>query len=843
MKTQLFLTSLFLLTIGLAEAQVNFLRTYEPQFSRFGEIVSTNDNNFIICKRRAVDTVGGLYYPELWKVDIYGDPVWIHSFSDDTSGVLYHLTDLTDGTFQVIKSDLTDGANILHFNSDGVFLDTFALDIVSEYNHGLQTWLPDGDGIWKTSDDYTLGDTEFTIKLYRLTPAGDTVWTLFFESADWGGNYRHNLVPLEDGFLICRVEDFYLDPDLYWDSRVLESTFSKYTNDGEFLWTQVDSGYVILNGIADGIGGFYAHLGLQRDSLMDEIGGFAIAHYDDSGEIIWKKDYYDEFNNYYPGFFKHDAGFDLFGLTSFGTWGDEFVKMYRFDLAGDTIAKIPFESSEVVFTSYAARRMDGGYMLTGSYKYGPLPTQLLPLIIGLDSTGTLENNMLTGKAYVDADENGIFDGPDVPLKNRIIQMDGSIVWALTDYNGNYTMFNYDTGMVHIRNITDTLEYFSIIPDTGYVLEIPDLTTDYNGMDFRYIADSFLVDLSTEVLIDLAHPAIGVHGYIVVENKGSLPALNTHIQLQNDTLYTGLHTSYPAIEEFNEDFSEWVKDSIPIFSTAYVHFEMDIPYDFDLLGDTIHAVAEVWSLTDDYTPLNNSDTTFKVISAAYDPNRITAEPAGATEWGYVNPGLEALTYLIEFQNTGNDTADLVILIDTLPAELNLESFNMLSASHSYEIEMQSNGMVKWIFNNIQLPDSTTNEAESKGFVLYNIELQPGLPIGTSFGNTAEIYFDTNPPIITNTARTTLQEYVPQAISDPQPEDQLVLFPNPAVEWIFVESVMPARLRILDMTGMVVMRSNLVSGLNRINIRQLPAGSYLVEVNDERGMRSAILQVGR
>ena len=831
------------LCLGRSNAQVNFLRTYEPQFSSLGEIVATNYNNFIICKKHAIDTVSSIYYPELWKVDIYGDPVWIHSFSDDTAGVLYCLTDLPDGTFQVIKSDWTDGANILHFNSDGVFLDTFSLDLVSEYNHRFQSWLPNGDALWKTSDDYTLGDTDFTIKLYRLTPAGDTVWTLFFESDDWGGNYRHYLLQLEDGFLLCRVDDFYLDPDLYWDSRVLECTFSKYTNDGVFLWTQVDSGYTIRDVISDDAGGFYALLPLQHDSLSDATGTFAIAHFDSGGEIIWKKDYPDEFNNYYPGFFRHDAGFDLFALTSFGTWGDEFVKMYRFDLAGDTITKVPFENSDVAFTSYAARRMDGGYMLTGTYKYGPLPTQLLPLLIGIDSVGTLENNMLTGKAYVDVDENGIFDGEDVPLKNRIIQMDESIVWALTDYDGNYTMFNYDTGTVHIRNITDTLDYFTIVPDAGYVVEMPDLVTDYDGLDFRYIADSFLVDLSTEVIINIAHPGVGVHGYVLVENKGSLPAYYAHIQLQNDTLFTELDNSYPEVYDFNETFSEWVIESIPIFSTAYVHFEMLIPYDFDLLGDTIHALADVWSLDDDFTPLNNSDTTFKVISAAYDPNRITAEPAGTTEWGYVDPDLEQLTYLIEFQNTGNDTADLVVLIDTLPAELIQVSLKMLGASHPYEMQMQDNGMVKWIFENIQLPDSTTNEAESQGFVLYNIKLQAGLPEGTQFGNKAEIYFDTNPPIITNTAFTTLETYIPQAIPASYPVFQLHLFPNPTDDMLRIYVDRDADFYICGSLGERYLMGRLTVGENRLTVGNIPVGQYWLVVQAEGRQMSQPLTIVR
>jgi hypothetical protein len=65
-----------------------------------------------------------------------------------------------------------------------------------------------------------------------------------------------------------------------------------------------------------------------------------------------------------------------------------------------------------------------------------------------------------------------------------------------------------------------------------------------------------------------------------------------------------------------------------------------------------------------------------------------------------------------------------------------------------------GIVKFNFPNINLPDSLSDEAGSKGFVRFKVKLKDNLPLGTTIENTAYIYFDFNAPIITNTTVNTI-----------------------------------------------------------------------------------------
>ena len=65
-------------------------------------------------------------------------------------------------------------------------------------------------------------------------------------------------------------------------------------------------------------------------------------------------------------------------------------------------------------------------------------------------------------------------------------------------------------------------------------------------------------------------------------------------------------------------------------------------------------------------------------------------------------------------------------------------------------------LEFYFQNIMLPDSVSNEPESHGLVSFTIRPEAGLPLLTELNNTAAIYFDNNPPIITNTTWSTIYD---------------------------------------------------------------------------------------
>ena len=71
-----------------------------------------------------------------------------------------------------------------------------------------------------------------------------------------------------------------------------------------------------------------------------------------------------------------------------------------------------------------------------------------------------------------------------------------------------------------------------------------------------------------------------------------------------------------------------------------------------------------------------------------------------------------------------------------------------------MQVYNDGLVKFNFPHINLPDSNSNEAASHGYVQYKIRAKDSLAIGSTIENTANIFFDFNPPIITNTTNNTV-----------------------------------------------------------------------------------------
>lgn len=107
-----------------------------------------------------------------------------------------------------------------------------------------------------------------------------------------------------------------------------------------------------------------------------------------------------------------------------------------------------------------------------------------------------------------------------------------------------------------------------------------------------------------------------------------------------------------------------------------------------------------------------------VTNSFDPNDKTA--FGPTPKGdQVTLKDAELQYLIRFQNTGTDTAFRVVIRDTLQARFDPSSIRTLASSHPCRFSLRHNNLAEWHFDPIALPDSTTSEPNSHGFVLFQV----------------------------------------------------------------------------------------------------------------------------
>jgi uncharacterized repeat protein (TIGR01451 family) len=222
----------------------------------------------------------------------------------------------------------------------------------------------------------------------------------------------------------------------------------------------------------------------------------------------------------------------------------------------------------------------------------------------------------------------------------------------------------------------------------------------------------------------------------------------------------------------------------------------------------------------------------VVTGSYDPNDKTGYPNGVTDQYYIQPN-QQLQYVIRFQNTGTDTAFTVVIRDTLETDLNIFTVTPGVSSHNYQFRMYGPRVLEWTFENIMLPDSTTNQEASNGFVTFHVDQVPNLAPGTEINNDADIYFDYNDPITTNTTIHRIYEGFVSVLNIEeliQEGKSLFVYPNPTSNNITIKGKesMNHNFRIFDQMGREILSGKLNGISTEVNLSMLSKGIYTIKI---------------
>jgi hypothetical protein len=145
-----------------------------------------------------------------------------------------------------------------------------------------------------------------------------------------------------------------------------------------------------------------------------------------------------------------------------------------------------------------------------------------------------------------------------------------------------------------------------------------------------------------------------------------------------------------------------------------------------------------------------------------------------------------------------------------------------------VEGDNNNVLVFKFPNINLADSTSDYANSIGSIQYDIDLAPGLPIGAEVDNQAAIYFDFNSPVITNNNKLK----VVSALATGEPDGgirSVITFPNPADSYFGFYNESACEMTVFDALGAEVIRKNIDTGLQQVQVSQLPSGIYHIRLD--------------
>lgn len=446
------------------------------------------------------------------------------------------------------------------------------------------------------------------------------------------------------------------------------------------------------------------------------------------------------------------------------------------------------------------------------------------------------NYSAQGKIFYDENENGILDLGEEGINFTQALTTPASYYSFTNAMGDYTIVFDETELGDYTIFPETLEYWAITTAASYDVTIDGDSALYENLDFGMYPSELVDRVDNRLTGGVASFDTEINLWLDYSNTGStIPSGTLHLVLADQLTYISAEIAPETIDGQN---IYWSYEDLGYFEDASLAVTVLVP-GFDSFGDTLmsYFIIEIDSL--DEPVFTNMDSLEQVVQGPVDPNDKTARPAGMGPLGYIAPETETLEYLIRFQNTGTDTAINVVIKDQLDANLDWISLRPVAWSHDMEIEVDHEGEISFIFNDIMLPDSNVNELASHGFVKYEIDLLADLPLETSIYNTAHIYFDANPAIVTNTTVNTLHE---TAIDDSGIEEEesefMSIYPNPFSEFTTVRfknnGASKHNVIIYNLLGNVVYRQDNITGNSiQINKADLGTGLYILTlVNSDK-----------
>ena len=267
------------------------------------------------------------------------------------------------------------------------------------------------------------------------------------------------------------------------------------------------------------------------------------------------------------------------------------------------------------------------------------------------------------------------------------------------------------------------------------------------------------------------------------------------------------------------------ESLKPFESREFIFEFEVlPPPTVNIDDKLTFNGIISPVSSDETPEDNQFLFKQTVIGSYDPNDILVLEG---EKITLEQSSDYLNYIIRFQNTGTASAINVKIKHNLDDHLDWSTFKPLASSHSERITIIDGKHVEFNFEDINLPDSTSNEKESHGYVAFKIKPKTAVAVGDIIKAQAGIYFDFNLPVITNEVTTTVVEEATLDLSFEiltTAEISCNGASDAEVEIKVTGGIAPYEYQLLD-SG-----ENIVATSDSNIFSDLPAGSYNVKVND-------------
>lgn len=441
---------------------------------------------------------------------------------------------------------------------------------------------------------------------------------------------------------------------------------------------------------------------------------------------------------------------------------------------------------------------------------------------------------IAGRVFYDYNQNGSKDGNDYWLKGVNVEISPIAKFSFSNAAGFYS-HAVDTNIQYqvISNPTSLWKLTSGI--NGYTCKLSTDTPIVNDLNFGYFPDSIVSKLKPVLQSEFPICSSVITYWSSIKNIGTTLS-NAYVHLKLDDKITYINSTVVP-DSVNGQNIYWNYNTLRPTQSKDFFITASLPSSINL-GDTL--ISVLWgSEKSNPNILRFEDTLKQVLLCSHDPNDKMVFPKGEGLAGLV-PKNQTMEYTVRFQNVGNAAANNVLIRDQLDENLNWSSFEPVASSHSFITRILDGGELVVYFNGIMLPDSGSNQVQSHGFIKYKIDMKPNLPAWTPIFNKARIYFDHNPPIITNTTINTVDSVSNISLPEIKVEigENIIVFPNPThgeiVLYRKTEFNDTYNIRVFNMSGVMVLEKlNLKDQKQLINLPNIQKGIYVLQGMDQKG----------
>lgn len=504
-------------------------------------------------------------------------------------------------------------------------------------------------------------------------------------------------------------------------------------------------------------------------------------------------------------------------------------------------------STNVVSCSYSAQATEYPIIpnaIAGQY-YLMMVTNFSnqPGIININvlptSTGTIDCTGMTFTAFLDSNNNGTKDTGEVnfPLGDFHYEKnnDGT-VHNITAPTGKFAIYE--------NNVSNSYDVsYSVNPLYASLYNVnpsafANLSVTNGVLSQYYFPVTSLQnynDLGVVVIpVNNPRPGFNYINKIVYGNLGNQVVVNGTVSFTKDAAVSISSVSQVGVVNNTTGFTYDFTNLQP-FEYRTIDVIMSVPTIPTVnAGQFLVSAATIAPLSGDVSPENNTNSTSQMIINAYDPNDKT-EAHGPEILHSSFTSNDYLYYTIRFENTGNASAINVRINDVLNAMLDENTLKVESASHAYVLDRVGSNLT-WRFDNIMLPVSVANTTTGKGYVTFKIKPKPGYAVGDIIPNTASIYFDFNPAIVTNTFTT---EFVAVLESVSFNADEFAVYPNPTSSVLNIQSKLNniiSEVNVYDLLGKQLLNKKMAVSITEIDMTNYSPGLYLLEVVSENNQKS-------